>query len=459
STCIKNAISKNEIEPDQLLALGISSHCPTFLPVGNALSPLGNVILYSDDRSRNECEWLIENIGEDRILDLSGNSVQPYYGFTKALWFKKNCSDLYLKTYKFLNVKDYIVYLLTGEIATDYSSVALNGIVFDIRNKKWDENILSDVSVDKNKLPSIYPSDKVIGFVNRNGSKLFGLREKLPVILGTVDACASYLSMGVINNNECALQIGSSATLGIIFKNEEFLGVLVNCPYIVDPEEKYLSMGSIFCGGVLLSWLKSVFYKNGKTEINDEKLYKMMEREALNIPPGSNGLITFPFLVREGPPYWDRYSKGGLFGLSLNHDRGSLIRSAMESVGLGVYHTIDLLKNRTINIKPPIFLVGGGFKNKLWREIVTNIIGIECAYFSSIQDAPFANAFLAGKAIGVFNDCSEIKKWIGKPETINVNKIEFEKYNKLYKFWIELYKFLKVKYKELDELMSSLNEH
>ncbi|MCL5073282.1 MAG: FGGY family carbohydrate kinase [Actinobacteria bacterium] len=459
STCIKDVINKNDININKILAMGLSSHCPTFLPVDKVLDPLGNVILYSDSRSRSECEWIAKSIGEDKIIDVSGNSIQPYYSFTKALWFKNNYSELYLKTYKFLNVKDYFIYLLTGQIATDYSSAALNGIVFDIRKKIWDDNILSQISINKNKLPQILPGDKIIGYITNNGSKLFGLRKKMPVILGTVDACASYLSMGVTNSSECALQIGSTATFGIIFEIQEFLKDLVNCPYIVDPENKYLSMGSIFCGGTLLSWLKNIFFKNSKSENNDKKLFEMMEREALDIPIGSNGLVMFPFLVREGPPFWDQFSKGAMFGLSLHHDRGSLIKSAMESVGLGIYHTVNLLKNNKINIESPIFLVGGGFKRELWRKIIVNIIGIESAYFPSIQDAPFADAFLAGKAIGVFNDYSEIKKWIKEPEVINVNKSEHEKYNKLYKFWIELYKFLKDKYKEFDELMNDLNNN
>lgn len=453
SICIKKILNDSCINPDQILAFGLSSHSPTFLPVDKSLNPLGNVILYSDDRSVNECEWLVKNIGKDRILKLSGNAVKPSYSFTKALWFKKNHNELFLKTYKFLNIKDYIIYLLTGEIATDYSTAALNGIVFDIKRKKWDKDILSDIGIDHNKLPSVAPGDRIIGFVNNKGSNLFGLRKKTPIILGTLDACASFLATGVINNNECALQMGSAASLGIIFESSNFSKHLENCPYIVNTEKKYLSMGSIFCGGMLLSWLKNLLYKNDDSK-DKAKIYEIIEKETSNTPLGSDGLIMFPFLMREGAPYWDKYSKGGLFGLSLKHSRGNLLRAAMESVGFGINKTIDILKNSKIGIKPPIFLVGGGFKNKLWRRIITNIFGIQCAYFSSMHDASFASAFLAGKAIGIFKDYSEIKRWIGKPEKVEVDNIEFEKYQRLYKFWVELYNFLKIKYKELDELIS-----
>jgi xylulokinase len=116
------------------------------------------------------------------------------------------------------------------------------------------------------------------------------------------------------------------------------------------------------------------------------------------VPIGSEGLIILPFLMGERTPIWDAYARGVIFGLSLNHTKGHIVRAMMEAVAYALYDSYQLIKKSGIKINYPLVLNEGGTVSKLWRQIISDVFNSPLVLVKRRTGAPFGDAILAGVA-------------------------------------------------------------
>ncbi|HHY45792.1 MAG TPA: FGGY-family carbohydrate kinase [Firmicutes bacterium] len=451
---IKVSLQKSRINPGDVCGVGLSAQSPACIMVDRDLKPLRDAHIWMDRRATRECEWLKANIGEDAIFELTGNPIDPYYGLTKLMWEKANEPDLYKRCYKMLNQKDYPLMKLTGKPVTDYSNAALDGIAFDIRKRCWDQDMVRAIGLDMDKLPDVYPCDEVIGYVTREAAQATGLVAGTPVVAGTIDANAAWLSMGVINDGENALTLGTAACWGLSHKSDKFARGMIVLPHAADSREKYFSAAALVAGGALIRWFRDTF---GNLERNTGRelgisAYDVMNLEAENIPAGSDGLVILPYFMGERTPVWDAHARGVMIGLSLSHGRGHIIRALMEAVGYGVAHNIQLVRDAGIEVKEPIGLVEGGAKSRLWRQIIADITGMEAVYMGNVQGAPFGDCVVAGVGVGVFKNYEFIKDWVSAVERRLPDPENVARYKELMKVYLGLYPKLKDDFRTLSRL-------
>jgi len=448
---IRASIKKSRINPKYIRAVSISALSPACILVDKNLNPLQNAHIWMDRRATAECQWLRENIGEDTIFELTGNPVDPYYATTKFMWEKNNRPDLYKETYKLQTAADYPVAKLTGKVLTDYSNASLFGIVFDIVNRRWDEKMIEKIGLNIDKFPEAHPCDQVIGGVTRKAAEKTGLASGTPVVAGTVDYNAASLAMGVIEEGDNSLVMGMGGVWGVVHEEPIFTKDLVTIIPTAYSRRKYTTTATLTCCAALMKYFRDTF---GQVEQTAEKqlgvsVYEIMNLEAEKVSPGSDGLIILPYFMGERAPIWDPLARGVIFGLSLAHGRGHIIRAMMESVGYAVLHSIELVKQRGIKIGFPLFLGEGGAQSSLWREIISNILNAECAYIKESRGAPAGNAINAGVGVGIFKDYHIIKDWLTTIDEIKPDPELHKFYNKIYQIYRQLYPALKRYYKEL----------
>ena len=220
------AIESSGVSPKDIGGVGLSGMSPACILVDENHKPLRPSHIWMDRRAITQSEWIKKEIGEDAIFELSANPVDPYYGITKLMWERDNAPAAYERAYKVLNPKDYPLLKLTGKAVTDYSNAALMGICFDIRRRRWDEDMVKRLGIRYDVLPELYPCDEVVGEVTAEAAQVTGLAEGTPVVAGTVDANAAWLSMGVIDDGENALTMGTAACWGVAHDDEFF------CPWV-----------------------------------------------------------------------------------------------------------------------------------------------------------------------------------------------------------------------------------
>jgi xylulokinase len=134
----------------------------------------------------------------------------------------------------------------------------------------------------------------------------------------------------------------------------------------------------------------------------------------------------------------DPKAKGSLFGLSLKHTRGDVYRAILESVGFGIRHNLEVMREEDV-IPGRILAVGGGTQNELWMQLVADIVNIELAIPEQLIGASYGDAFMAGIGVGLFKDLTQITQWVKNKKVVVPNSETHGQYALNYSFFRNLY--------------------
>ncbi len=359
------------------------------VPLDDHLEPLGPALIWMDKRATEETKWVKENVGIDKLFKITGNYVDPYFGFTKILWLKHHHSD-WKKFNLLLSPKDYVTFKLTGEIATDYSSAGNIGGVFDLKEKNWSDEMLSILGLSSHLFPKrILPSDAIVGNLKSEFASLTGLKTGTPVICGGIDAAVATYAAGVEKPGQHVAMIGTSMCWGTIHNGKYLTPKMVNMPYVIEPDRYVYSFGGATTAGAIIEWFKK--------ELAPDKTLQELEEEARNIPFGSEGVIVEPYFMGERAPLWNSNLRGTIKGLTLSHTRAHIYRAFLESIANSLKMNIDVARKTGIPLDEELFVVGGATNSDLWLEIISQTLGMKVRTLNSSLDAPIGDAKLAIK--------------------------------------------------------------
>jgi len=439
------SIKQSKVNPKDIKGVSISALSPACILVDKDLNPLQNAHIWMDRRATTECDWLKKNIGEERIFKLSANPTDPYYATSKLMWEKNNRPELYEKTYKFQTAADYPCMKLTGKAVTDYSNASLIGIAFDIINRKWDTDLIEEIGLDPNKFPEPFPCDEVIGEVTREAAKRTGLAAGTPVVAGTVDCNAAWVAGGAVESGSTQLVMGTAGVLGVVHEKPTFTKDMITIVHTANSRTMYTTLAALVSCGALIRYFRDNY---GQLEMAAETMtgkdaYVMLNEEAKDVPPGSNGLIVLPYFMGERTPIWDTHARGVVFGLSLDHGRGHFIRALMEGAGYGLLHNFELMRESGVKMNLPMILSEGGANSPMWRQIISDILNIECAFATSSKGAPVGNAVCAGVGVGIYKNYDIVKDWVTLGEHSKPDPKNNALYRKLYGIYRDLYPAVK----------------
>ncbi|MCK5389120.1 MAG: xylulose kinase, partial [Candidatus Thorarchaeota archaeon] len=188
---IQHCIKEENINPEQIVAIGVTNQRETVVPIDKDGAPLRNAIVWQDRRTVKQCQWIEEKTPPAQVYSITGLTIDPYFTAPKILWIRENEKAIYDKADKFLLVHDFLIYRLSGEIVTDYSN-ASRTLLFDIRECKWSDSILNSLGISEEKLPVPVQSGTSVGELNDRAARETGLKQGTPVIAGGGDQqCAA----------------------------------------------------------------------------------------------------------------------------------------------------------------------------------------------------------------------------------------------------------------------------
>ena len=215
-------------------------------------------------------------------------------------------------------------------------------------------------------------------------------RRARPVCAGGIDAPVSALAGGAILDGDLASMLGASMCNGFISHTPRLSPRFINFPYVVDACKITYSFTGLVTVGYCVRWFRDQL---GHPEVNEAKEtgedpYKILDREAEEIPPGSDGLLFLPHLmVGERAPYWDPHLRGALLGLTVTHTRAHIYRAILEGVAHAMRYSIKAAREAGHTIKRAT-LVDGGARSPLWRQIIADATGLAMDYIPDAQGAP-----------------------------------------------------------------------
>lgn len=438
---ISNAlIEKTGIDPADIKAVGTSALGADCLPVDEHCRPLRQAILYGiDARATDEMAELTEMYGEEQIRKWYGRPLCSSDVMPKILWIKNKEPEVYAKAHKFLTGSSFITAKLTGNYVVDrfLGLASFNPLYFNdgTPNPETCRPICRP-----DQLAEVKEANDIAGYVTEEAARETGLAVGTPVITGTDDSGAEAISTGVVAPGKMMIQFGSS------------IYMILGTKELVDDErlwrEEFIVPGlcDISAGtntaGSLTKWYRDTVFPDALAleKEGGPDAYQTMMEGVDEIPAGSEGLITLPYLAGERTPINDPKAKGIVFGLTLAHTRKHLYRSALEAVGYSVNQQLKIMMNHDVPIDQ-IFAVGGGVKNELWMQIVADITGKEISTPAITVGASFGDALMAASGIKHpgFESFAKLTDFIKPGRTYLPNMENHELYKKYQAVYDALY--------------------
>lgn len=409
---IRNVIDNAYIKPKDIAAVCFGGVWQSFIPVDMKGNALHSAIMWTDTRSTEQNERLRSRLDPDYIRKQTGCGLHPIYFPSRLLWLKEEIPDLYKRTFKFISIKEYIINHLFGGYQVDHSIASGTGI-WNMYTKNWDSQLLSALNVKSECFSEcIEPTSFISGRIKRKYSSLLGLMEGTPGIVGASDGALSHLGSAGVNIDRLSMTVGTGAALRrcisspYIINNSE-----AYCYYLA--EDKWLSGGILLNAGNVFRWFAdNVMFSAEKLD----ETFKSMDQLATEIPAGSNGLFFIPLLSGERCPDYRPKARGLIYGLTLSHSRGHLVRSLMEGLAYSVYSVYKMLSPDS---KQEIIASGGVLNSPVWLKIISDFLG-KTIWLPVIQEvASLGGVILSLRATGVISSLEDSLKFIdlkGKQE-------------------------------------------
>ena len=432
-SAVRAMMMLRELAPEyvkRVEAIGISGHMLGCLPIDADGQVLRPAMIHADTRALEISNRLRAQYGRDYFYGITGNVLSPASSLCKALWIRENEPEIYAKTVRFLQSKDYLVYRLCGKMDTTDLSDASHGGLMNLETRQYDAEIFSGTGLDMGKYPQIHTSCEIAGRLTEEAACHLGLRAGIPVSVGGGDGACANVGAGAAEPGTFYLSLGTTAWIAGPMRE----------PFI-DPKHRVFHMytldgngcnvfGTAQCAGRSISWAMDLF------GISTARAF---DSAAAQTEPGAGGLIYLPYLEGERSPVFDALAQGVFFGINTTHKHEHFIRAVLEGVAMGLSQILETFRERE-DIRS-LRIIGGGAKSKLWKQIIADVCQVELLDVSTFSDSAtsLGAAAAAGVGIGLYRNLSEAVENIRvsgsvtpRPEAVEQYALNKKRYAMLY---------------------------
>lgn len=428
------------IDSEEIAAIGITNQRETTIIWDRVTGePVYNAIVWQCRRTADMVEKLKREGYEDKIKQKTGLISDPYFSATKIAWILENVKGAREKADKgqlmFGTVDTWLIYKLTkGKVfATDYTNAART-MLFNIHTLKWDSELLELFNIPSNMLPEVKNSSEIYGFTDET---VFGGRVAIAGVAG--DQQAALFGQCCFGEGEGKNTYGTGCFLlmntgdkAVDSKN----GLLTTIAIGIGGKVQYALEGSVFVAGAAIKWLRDEL----KLIDSADETYDL----AVSVED-SNGVYVVPAFTGLGAPYWDAYARGAVFGLSRGSSKAHFVRATLESLA---YQTMDVVKvmeeDSGISLKA-LKVDGGASVNDFLLQFQADILSTDIIRPEVIETTALGAAYLAGLAVGYYENTEEIKlNWRLKDKFIPA--ISEDKRQKLTSGWSEAVNRIRTNY-------------
>ena len=440
------------INPKDISAISFSGQMMGCLCVDESGTPLKESIIWADQRGTAEADFIRDKMGDERFYGITGHRISPSYGIQKLMWIKNNQPDVYKKTYKILNAKDYIIFKLTDKFVTDYSD-ASGTCALDLNKLEWSQEIISASGIERDKFPELFSSTEVIGELTKKAAEATGLCPGIPVVCGGGDGVCAAVGAGCVEMGDTFAYVGSSSWISyasdrpMFDKGMRTFNWAHIVPGLITP------CGTMQSAGGSFNWLKNEIctmesYEAAQSGVSP---YKLIDAEIEKSPIGSNGLLFLPYLLGERSPWWNPEARGAFIGLKMEHKRKDVLRSVLEGVALNLNIILNIFKEN-IDIDK-MTVIGGGAKGEVWTQIMADVFNTRIIVPNYIEEATSMGAAVTGGVgAGVFKNFDVIHDFVKTSKEIEPIKQHHEIYRNIMPVFEQSYNALVGVYGDLARL-------
>jgi len=389
---IAGVMAQAELAGAEIQSVGLTGQmhgCVMLDADGEVLRP---ALIWCDQRTQPECDWLEAKIGRKRLIELTCNPALPNFTLTKLLWVRTHQPEIFARIAHVLCPKDYVRYRITGEFAIDMQE-ASGTLLLDVAHRRWSKEVAEAAGIPMSWLPELFEGPEVCAKVSDAGAGATGLAAGTPVVAGAGDQGAGAVGMGIVGPGSVSATIGTS---GVVFASTDKptldpLGRLHTFCHAAPG--LWHVMGVTNGAGLSLRWFRDTFAPGVS--------YDELSAEAAGVPAGSDGLLWAPYLFGERTPHLDPEARAAFVGLTASHTRAHCVRAVMEGVAFSLRDTLTLFAELGIPVTG-IRLGGGGARGVLWRRIQADVYGRAVELLAAEEGGAFGAALLAGVGVGAW---------------------------------------------------------
>ena len=444
----KEVVQKAGVSPGEIKAISFSSHGMSAIPLdkdGNLL--LDQVMTWMDARSTEEAKHIAKNTDLRARYEKTGNSFDiALYPAAKLLWIKRNMPEVYKKTHKFINPKEYLAYRLTGKVEyTDYSEAGMSGL-FNIHTHKWDDELLRLSELNEELLLKPSNSTTPVGHLTKEVACELGLSTETQVVLGSWDNYACAIGGGIKKKGEMVTYLGTAGWTAINaskpLMSPDFMS---NVVYVGDGS--YFTTMHSHSACIAYEWVMDNFCKNLKSEFG-EKMHDAATQLAIDAGVGAGGVFFLPSMFSGNTFYSDTSLAGSFLGLRMHHTQGHLIRAAMEGPAFDMMMGAEFYKMMGV-MSGEAKLIGGGANNDLWMQMLSSMFGVTMKRPKNLQHiGALGAALMAGVGAGIIESLDVASDIIKIKDSVLPIEEETKQYKKLLPVFKNFYESLLPSYQK-----------
>lgn len=438
-------LAESKIPRDKISGIVYSTQAMGIIPVNKEGKALKHNISWVDGRAEEEARWLMGLLGGKRIFEnlfgivLTGKDVIP-----KLRWLRQHEPGLWKESESILDVNAYLKFRATGIKAFEWSGACSYG--FNLKRKDWERLVFKTAGIDMKKLPPLCRSTDMIGKLTPEAAAEMDLSTDVPVYGGCDDTQSAAVGAGAISGGSAHIYLGTSAWAGIttarLIKHKNGAAALQSADAGMN-----LLVGITESAGSNLEWMIEKFYKYEKNDEKIKNIFAFIEEETRGVPPGSDHLVFTPWMLGERCPVSSTTTRGTIFNLGLEHNRGHLVNAMLEGVGFNLRWIFENFK-RDYKFNPKrIRAIGGGSVNGHWMQGIANITG---KTVETTSQPTMAGALGAAACVfvgdGTFDGFHNMDTILQVRDTYPPNQELHTMYTKLFASYKDVYSGLKKAY-------------
>lgn len=352
-----------------LEAVVLSTQLYSLLAVNSDGAPLTPVLTWADMRATETAAVLRQN-ASSALAPRTGCPTQAIYPLSKIHWMRQHGS--LPAGVRYVSIKDYVVYRLTGRWITDWSTASASGLL-DITQKIWDGEALALADIDSTALPELSSPRTILHEWRAEVCAHVGIREHLPLILGAGDAPLANIGAGATMPGTLAINLGTSAAARAFIAQPATDPAGHLWTYVADVD-RWVMGGIVGSGGIVMDWLLKDLLRCKADEASDA-LFKDAERLASAVAPGADDLLFVPYLSGEQSPDWNPSAKGLLYGLTLRHQTGHVFRAALEGLAFALLRIVRRIETLHGTATRASYVTGGLSASPLMQATLADVLG------------------------------------------------------------------------------------
>lgn len=427
---IAGAFIESSIKPGQIEAIGITNQRETTVVWDKKTGlPIYNAIVWQSRQTAPIADQLKQEGHTNMIHEKTGLVIDAYFSATKVRWILDHVPGAQERAEKgellFGTIDTWLVWKLTDGLVhvTDYSNAART-MLYNIKELKWDDEILELLNIPKAMLPEVKSNSEVYGkttpfhfyggevpisgMAGDQQAALFGQLAFEPGMVKNTYGTGSFI---IMNTGE-EMQLSQN-------------NLLTTIGYGINGKVHYALEGSIFIAGSAIQWLRDGLRMIETSSESEGLAQSSTSDDEVYVVPAFTGL---------GAPYWDSNARGSVFGLTRGTSKEDFVKATLQSIAYQVRDVIDTMQvDSGIDIQQ-LRVDGGAAMNNLLMQFQADILGIDIARAKNLETTALGAVFLAGLSVGYWESMDELKELNATGQLFQATMNESRK-EKLYKGW------------------------